>query len=206
MYLLRRAWAELRNEVFVLPSRSLALAWVVLVLGLPLVYDDAYVLRILTMTCLFAMFAASWDMLAGYTGQVNFGHALFFGAGAYTSGLLSQKRHLLEYGLLDAPGRGRQAVFLNLDGDAYPVGADEEWGVTETNREARFYRLTEAGRKHLTSESARWARILADPANRLHLYGKTEARPGRKMGHVTRLYPIADQWPMTVEDALRHKP
>ena len=72
---MRRAWAELRNEVFVLPSRSLALAWVVLVLGLPLVYDDAYVLRILTMTCLFAMFAASWDMLAGYTGQVNFGHA-----------------------------------------------------------------------------------------------------------------------------------
>jgi branched-chain amino acid transport system permease protein len=91
MYLLRRAWAELRNEVFVLPSRSLALVWVVLVLGLPLVYDDAYVLRILTMTCLFAMFAASWDMLAGYTGQVNFGHALFFGAGAYTSGLLSQR-------------------------------------------------------------------------------------------------------------------
>jgi branched-chain amino acid transport system permease protein len=64
---------------------------VVGLLALPLVYDDAYVLRILTMTCLFAMFAASWDMLAGYTGQVNFGHALFFGAGAYTSGLASQK-------------------------------------------------------------------------------------------------------------------
>ena len=32
-----------------------------------------------------------------------------------------------------------------------------------------------------------WARLLADPANHLHLYGKGEARPGRKMGHVTRL-------------------
>ncbi len=32
-----------------------------------------------------------------------------------------------------------------------------------------------------------WARILADPANHLHLYGKAAARPGRKMGHVTRL-------------------
>ena len=32
-----------------------------------------------------------------------------------------------------------------------------------------------------------WAEILADPANHLHLYGKHEARPGRKMGHVTRL-------------------
>jgi 5-(carboxyamino)imidazole ribonucleotide synthase len=32
-----------------------------------------------------------------------------------------------------------------------------------------------------------WPTILADPANHLHLYGKAAARPGRKMGHVTRL-------------------
>lgn len=32
-----------------------------------------------------------------------------------------------------------------------------------------------------------WDKILADPANHLHLYGKAAARPGRKMGHVTRL-------------------
>lgn len=32
-----------------------------------------------------------------------------------------------------------------------------------------------------------WAAILSDPANHLHLYGKAAARPGRKMGHVTRL-------------------
>jgi branched-chain amino acid transport system permease protein len=91
MYPLRRVWAELKNEVFVLPSRTLVLAWALALLALPLFYNDAYVLRILTMTCLFAIFAASWDLLAGYTGQVNFGHALFFGAGAYTSGLMSQK-------------------------------------------------------------------------------------------------------------------
>jgi branched-chain amino acid transport system permease protein len=91
MYWLRRAWAELRSEVFVLPSRTLVLLWAAGLLAMPAVYADAYVLRILTMTCLFAIFAASWDLLAGYTGQVNFGHALFFGAGAYTSGLLSLK-------------------------------------------------------------------------------------------------------------------
>jgi branched-chain amino acid transport system permease protein len=61
------------------------------VLALPVVYGDPYVMRIITMTCLFAIFAASWDLLAGYTGQVNFGHALYFGAGAYTSALLSLK-------------------------------------------------------------------------------------------------------------------
>jgi branched-chain amino acid transport system permease protein len=91
MYWLRRAWAELVTEVFVLPSRMLVLFWVLALLALPAIYGDAYVLRILTMTCIFAIFAASWDLLAGYTGQVNFGHALFFGAGAYTSGLLSYK-------------------------------------------------------------------------------------------------------------------
>ena len=91
MYLFRRIWAELRNEVFVLPSKSLVLAWALTLLALPAWYDDPYVMRILTMTCIFAMFAASWDLLAGYTGQVNFGHALFFGAGAYTSALSSLK-------------------------------------------------------------------------------------------------------------------
>jgi len=34
-----------------------------------------------------------------------------------------------------------------------------------------------------------WREILAEPGAKLHLYGKSEARPGRKMGHVTRLSP-----------------
>jgi 5-(carboxyamino)imidazole ribonucleotide synthase len=39
----------------------------------------------------------------------------------------------------------------------------------------------------LGDEARRWREILAEPGARLHLYGKREARPGRKMGHVTRL-------------------
>lgn len=34
-----------------------------------------------------------------------------------------------------------------------------------------------------------WSAILAEPGAHLHLYGKNEARAGRKMGHVTRLIP-----------------
>jgi 5-(carboxyamino)imidazole ribonucleotide synthase len=34
-----------------------------------------------------------------------------------------------------------------------------------------------------------WLTILEQPDAHLHLYGKVEARPGRKMGHVTRLIP-----------------
>ena len=38
-------------------------------------------------------------------------------------------------------------------------------------------------------ETALWPTILATPGLIPHLYGKTEARPGRKLGHVTRLFP-----------------
>ena len=34
-----------------------------------------------------------------------------------------------------------------------------EWGLTEKNREARFYSLTPAGRKQLALEEASWERL-----------------------------------------------
>ena len=39
-------------------------------------------------------------------------------------------------------------------------------------------------------EVALWPLVVATPGLIPHLYGKTEARPGRKMGHVTRLFPL----------------
>jgi 5-(carboxyamino)imidazole ribonucleotide synthase len=38
-------------------------------------------------------------------------------------------------------------------------------------------------------DAGRWLELLAEPGAHLHLYGKAEARPGRKMGHVNRLSP-----------------
>ncbi len=42
----------------------------------------------------------------------------------------------------------------------------------------------------LGAEADDWAALAADPAARLWLYGKGEAAPGRKMGHVNRLSPL----------------
>jgi 5-(carboxyamino)imidazole ribonucleotide synthase len=42
------------------------------------------------------------------------------------------------------------------------------------------------------SDVEQWRDLLKDPGAKLHLYGKMEARPGRKMGHVTRLSPRKD--------------
>jgi 5-(carboxyamino)imidazole ribonucleotide synthase len=59
-------------------------------------------------------------------------------------------------------------------------------GSTERLADARMDNL-------LGDEIERWPEILADPRAKLHLYGKTESRPGRKMGHVTRLFPRPHQ-------------
>jgi branched-chain amino acid transport system permease protein len=37
----------------------------------------------------FGVYAMSWDVVSGYTGQISFGHGLFFGVGGYTSALLN---------------------------------------------------------------------------------------------------------------------
>jgi branched-chain amino acid transport system permease protein len=48
-------------------------------------------LSALTMTSamFFAMFTMSWDAVSGYTGQISFGHGVFFTIGAYTTTLLN---------------------------------------------------------------------------------------------------------------------
>ncbi|MBP2298683.1 5-(carboxyamino)imidazole ribonucleotide synthase [Azospirillum picis] len=51
-------------------------------------------------------------------------------------------------------------------------------------------RLADAEMTNLIGDDVdRWPDLLAEPGVRLHLYGKAEARPGRKMGHVNRLLP-----------------
>jgi 5-(carboxyamino)imidazole ribonucleotide synthase len=42
-------------------------------------------------------------------------------------------------------------------------------------------------RNLIGEEAAEWRQILAEPDLSLHLYGKMEVRPGRKMGHVTKV-------------------
>ncbi len=83
-----------RSEVVVLPSRVAVLVFVVALILLPVFTQDPYLLRILILTSIFAIFAASWDLLSGFTGQINFGHALFFGVAAYTSGLINMHAKL----------------------------------------------------------------------------------------------------------------
>jgi branched-chain amino acid transport system permease protein len=63
-------------------------------LAFPLVFTLPYPRDVMIRIFLFAMLATAWNVLAGYCGQISLGHAVFFGAGAYTSTLLLQQTWL----------------------------------------------------------------------------------------------------------------
>ena len=65
-----------------------ALVPMVLLAALPLVLTSPYLLHLLILSLLWVVLGQSWNLLGGYTGQVSFGHAAFFGVGAYTAGIL----------------------------------------------------------------------------------------------------------------------
>jgi branched-chain amino acid transport system permease protein len=64
-----------------------AAVWVALVL-LPAAVHDAYFLNGMILVFVYGTAAQAWNLLGGYGGQLSFGHAVFFGIGAYTSTVL----------------------------------------------------------------------------------------------------------------------
>lgn len=100
LFYLKRLLTIFKNEVLVLPYRMAVVLFFLLLLLFPWITDDPYLLRILTLTSIFAILAASWDLLSGFTGQMNFGHALFFGVGAYGAALLNKFTGLPPWGTI----------------------------------------------------------------------------------------------------------
>jgi branched-chain amino acid transport system permease protein len=66
-----------------------------MVLGLlalvPLLGLSSYAMHILILVIMWSVIGMAWNLLGGFCGQVSFGHAAFFGVGAYTAGMLYSK-------------------------------------------------------------------------------------------------------------------
>ncbi len=58
---------------------------------LPFLSLSSYVMHILILVIMWSVIGMAWNLLSGYCGQVSFGHAAFFGTGAYTAGMLYSK-------------------------------------------------------------------------------------------------------------------
>jgi branched-chain amino acid transport system permease protein len=76
--------------------RKAALPLVVLaaLLAMPMVGLSSYTMHILVLVLMWTTIGMAWNLLGGYCGQVSFGHAAYFGVGAYTAGILYYKLHL----------------------------------------------------------------------------------------------------------------
>lgn len=70
--------------------RVLALAGFAVLLAVPLVLPQFYLL-LATEIVIMGLFALAFNLLLGYAGMVSFGHAAFYGLGAYATGLLLKK-------------------------------------------------------------------------------------------------------------------
>lgn len=63
----------------------------IIALIFPLVIRSDYYQHLVIIALMWVVIGSSWNLLAGYTGQVSFGHAIFFGTGAYTAGIFVTK-------------------------------------------------------------------------------------------------------------------
>jgi branched-chain amino acid transport system permease protein len=66
-----------------LPAIVFTIAYTVVSLSV----TNSYYQLVLTLVPVWAVFGLSWNLLSGYTGLISFGHAAFFGIGAYTTAL-----------------------------------------------------------------------------------------------------------------------
>jgi branched-chain amino acid transport system permease protein len=62
-------------------------------LAIPAVVHDTFALRMCTEAFMWIGLAVTLDVMAGYTGYLNFGHQAFFGIGAYATAILMMKAH-----------------------------------------------------------------------------------------------------------------
>ena len=97
-YYIKKLYSVFKSEILILPSRVVVVLFFLAVLCLPVVSQDPYLLRIMILASIYAIFTASWDLLSGFTGQMSFGHALFFGVAAYTAALLNLHLHIPPWG------------------------------------------------------------------------------------------------------------
>lgn len=68
--------------------RGVELLVIALLVAMPFVVRSPFYITVLTEALIFAIAAMSLDLLLGYTGLASFGHAAFFGLGAYAAGLM----------------------------------------------------------------------------------------------------------------------
>lgn len=72
-------------------KRTFPLMLLFVLIIFPLVVRNHYYQHLMILVLMWVVIGSGWNVIAGYTGQVSFGDAAFFGTGAYTAGLFAHK-------------------------------------------------------------------------------------------------------------------
>lgn len=85
----RESFKDIKRWFFTFQG-GLTIICIIGLISLPYIINDDYYTLILIIVMIFAILAASWDFMAGYVGQVSFGHAMFFGVSGYYTGFMME--------------------------------------------------------------------------------------------------------------------
>jgi branched-chain amino acid transport system permease protein len=118
---------------------------------LPLLGLSSYLMHIFILVLMWSVIGMAWNLLGGYCGQVSFGHAAFFGVGAYSAGILYHQTGMTAWwgmpiaicaallvafgiGFISLRLRGPYFVLSTLAiGEIFRIFAENLEGLTEGN-------------------------------------------------------------------------
>jgi len=88
---MKNSFAEMSFHEFNRKNIYKLVICITLFIALPLLVKSSFFLHVLILIFMYGVLGLSWNLIGGYTGQVSFMQAIFFGIGAYTSTVLSSR-------------------------------------------------------------------------------------------------------------------
>ncbi len=131
----------------------------------PLLVTSNVVLNFLVFTMIIALAAQGWNLLGGYGGQYSFGHAAFFGTGAYLTAILQVRYGMNAYPAFAAGVTLAALVGLGIGFLAFRSGLRGSYFALVTLAFAEVFRVLANAAEVTGGAAGILIRLRADPAN-----------------------------------------
>jgi branched-chain amino acid transport system permease protein len=131
----------------------------------PLLVTSNVVLNFLVFTMIIALAAQGWNLLGGYGGQYSFGHAAFFGTGAYLTAILQVRYGMNAYPAFAAGIALAALVGLAIGFLAFRSGLRGSYFALVTLAFAEVFRVLANASEVTGGAAGILIRLRADPAN-----------------------------------------
>ena len=141
------------------------LAFGAVVAAAPLLVASNVILNFLVFTMIIALAAQGWNLLGGYGGQYSFGHAAFFGTGAYLTAILQVRFGMNAYPAFAIGIALAALVGLAIGAMAFRSGLKGSYFALVTLAFAEVFRVLANAAEITGGAAGILIRLQADPAN-----------------------------------------